>query len=189
VISSGQLRGLLDVRDQVIPQLQGSLDTLAAGLVTEVNQQHRLGFGLDGSTGLDFFSAFGLTAATLSVALTDAGQMAASDTAGGVPGNNTNALALVDLQSKVVGPLGDTFNGFYRTTASDIGSAAKAAEQNMQAEELIQEQLQNRWAEVSGVSLDEELVNMIKYQRAFEAASRLIVMSDELLQTILNLKR
>ncbi|HJU04489.1 MAG TPA: flagellar hook-associated protein FlgK [Nitrospiraceae bacterium] len=190
VVGSGRLRGLLDARDQAIPRLLRSLDTLAAAVATEINRQHRLGFGLDGSTGVDFFSASGLTAGTFAVALTDPKQIAASATATGVPGNNANALAVVDLQRAAIASLaGSTFNDYYRATAADVGTAAKDAAQHVQAEELIHEQLENRWVEVSGVSLDEELVNMIKYQRAFEASSRLIVMGDELLQTILSLKR
>jgi flagellar hook-associated protein 1 FlgK len=54
---------------------------------------------------------------------------------------------------------------------------------------MVHEQLEAHRAEISGVSLDEELVNLLKYQRAFQAASRLIVVADELLQTILTLKR
>ena len=57
VIQSGRLKGLLDARDQTIPSLRSSLDTLASELVTQVNQQHRLGFGLDGSTQPGFLCA------------------------------------------------------------------------------------------------------------------------------------
>ena len=67
VIQSGRLKGLLDVRDQTIPSLRTSLDTLASEVVTQVNQQHRLGFGLDGSTNQNFFVPTGTTASTIAV--------------------------------------------------------------------------------------------------------------------------
>jgi flagellar hook-associated protein 1 FlgK len=166
------------------------LDSLAQQLVTEVNQQHQAGFGLDGSTGLDFFSATGTTAGTIAVALTDPRQIAASDNAGGVPGNNGNALAMAALQDKPLSALGGaTLNEYYAATAAGIGSAAQQADSSFQAQKLLQDQLQSHWAEISGVSLDEELVNMMQYQRAFEASSRVITMSDQLMQTILNLKQ
>jgi flagellar hook-associated protein 1 FlgK len=65
----------------------------------------------------------------------------------------------------------------------------QGAERDLSAQEVIQEQLEAHRAEISGVSLDEELVNLLKYQRSFQAASRLIVVADEMFQTILTLKR
>ena len=189
VISSGRLKGLLDARDITIPDVRTKLDTLASNLVTEVNTQHQVGVGLDGSTGLNFFNPTGVTARSIAVALTDGRQIAASDSAGGLPGNNVNALALVDLQHKAMTALGnDTLNGYYQTTASGVGSDAQQASQDLDAQQTLQSQLEAHWSEVSGVSLDEELVNMMTYQRAFQASSRVVVMADELMQTILSLK-
>ncbi|HXC65780.1 MAG TPA: flagellar hook-associated protein FlgK, partial [Nitrospiraceae bacterium] len=70
VIQSGKLKGLLDVRDQTIPSLRASLDALSSEIVTQVNQQHRSGFGLDGSTNINFFAPTGTTAGTMAVSLT-----------------------------------------------------------------------------------------------------------------------
>lgn len=190
VITSGRLKGLLDARDVTIPDVRAQLDTLASSLVTEVNIQHRLGVGLDGSTGLNFFVSTGVTARTIAVGLTDGRQVAASDTAAGLPGNNVNALALANLQHKSITALGNTtLNGYYQTTASGVGADAQQASQDLTAQETLQTELEAHWSEVSGVSLDEELVNMMTYQRAFEASSRIVVMADELMQAILNLKR
>lgn len=190
VISSGRLKGLLDARDVTIPDVRTQLDTLASNLVTEVNTQHQLGVGLDASTGLDLFASAGVTAATIAVALTDGRQVAASDTAAGLPGNNVNALALANLQHMAISALSNaTLNGYYQTTASGVGADAQHASQDLTAQQTLQSELEAHWSEVSGVSLDEELVNMMTYQRAFEASSRVIVMADELMQTILNLKR
>jgi flagellar hook-associated protein 1 FlgK len=181
---------LLDARDTTIPDVRTKLDTLASNLVTEVNTQHQVGVGLDGSTGLNFFAPTGVTARTIAVALTDGRQIAASDTAAGLPGNNVNALALANLEHKAITALGNaTLNGYYKTAASGVGSEAQQASQDLTAQHTLQSELEAHWSEVSGVSLDEELVNMMTYQRAFEASSRIVVMADELMQTILNLKR
>lgn len=66
---------------------------------------------------------------------------------------------------------------------------SQVAKQRLDTEEIRQEQLQSFHAQVSGVSLDEELVNLLKYQRAFEAASRMIVAADEMMSTLIALKR
>jgi len=190
VISGGRLKGLLDARDQTIPAVLNKLDTLASNLVTEVNTQHRLGVGLDGSTGLNFFNPAGVTARSIGVTITDGRQVAASDGAGGLPGNNVNALALANLQHKSISALGNaTLNGYYQTAAAGVGSNAQQASQDLDAQQTLQDQLEAHWSEVSGVSLDEELVNMLTYQRAFQASSRVVVMADELMQTILSLKQ
>jgi flagellar hook-associated protein 1 FlgK len=190
VIQSGKLKGLLDVRDQTIPSLRASLDTLASEIVTQVNQQHRLGFGLDGSTNLDFFAPTGTTAGTMAVSLTNVRQIAASSTAIGVPGNNANALALAGLRNTDFASFGNvTFQEYYSTIAGNFGSTLQGVEGNLKAQQILHEQLTSQRASISGVSMDEELANLLQYQRSFEAASRMIVIADEMFQTILSIKR
>ncbi|MDF0652012.1 MAG: flagellar hook-associated protein FlgK [Nitrospira sp. LK265] len=126
----------------------------------------------------------------MTVALSDPSKIALSSTRAGVPGNNQNGLELVALQSKTLTGLNNaTLIDAYRKTATDLGVASQMASQRLDAEEIRQEQLQNFRAQVSGVSLDEELVNLLKYQRAFEAASRMIVTADEMMSTLISLKR
>jgi flagellar hook-associated protein 1 FlgK len=126
----------------------------------------------------------------VAVALSDPSKIALSSTRAGVPGNNQIGLALVALQSKTVTGLNNTtLIDAYRKTATDLGVASQIASQRVNAEEIRHEQLQNFRAQVSGVSLDEELVNLLKYQRAFEAASRMIVAADEMMSTLISLKR
>ncbi|THJ20870.1 MAG: flagellar hook-associated protein FlgK [Nitrospira sp. CG24E] len=190
VIQGGRLKGLLDVRDQTISGLQASLDTLASGVVTQVNQQHRLGFGLDGSTNQDFFATTGTTAGTIAVSLSNIRQIAASSTAVGVPGNNANALALAGLRNQDVAAFGNvTFQEYYSTIAGSFGSTLQGVDGNLKAQEILHEQLTSQRGAISGVSMDEELANLLQYQRSFEAASRMIVVADELFQTILSMKR
>ena len=190
VIQSGRLKGLLDVRDLTIPSLRASLDTLASEIVTQVNQQHRSGFGLDGSTNQDFFAPTGTTASTIAVSLANAKQIAASSTATGVPGNNANALALAGLRNTAFVSFGNvTFQEYYSAIAGSFGSTVQGVEGNLRAQQILHDQLTSQRASISGVSMDEELANLLQYQRSFEAASRMIVIADELFQTILSIKR
>jgi flagellar hook-associated protein 1 FlgK len=190
VIQSGRLKGLLDVRDQTIPSLRAALDTLASEVVAQVNQQHRLGFGLDGSTNQDFFAPTGTTASTIAVSISNVRQIAASSTAVGVPGNSANALALAGLRNTNLAPLGNvTFQEYYSTIAGSFGSTAQGVDGNLRAQEILHAQLISQRASISGVSMDEELANLLQYQRSFEAASRMIVVADEMFQTILSIKR
>jgi len=189
-INGGRLKGLIDARDTTAYGLQTSLNTLTSQLVSQVNTQHRLGYGLDGSTTQDFFTASGTTAGTISLALTDRQKIAASSSATGLPGNNVNALAVANLQTAAVSGLGNTtFQGYYSAMAGSFGATLQGATRDLQGQEILNDQLLAHRAEISGVSMDEELINLLKYQRAFQAASKLITTSDEMLQTIISLKR
>lgn len=126
----------------------------------------------------------------LSVALTSPSSVAASSTRAGIPGNDANALALVALQHRQHATLdAETFHDAYRNTAAGLGVQAQAANRDQEAQEILKDQIETLRAQVSGVSLDEELVNLIKYQRGFEAASRLVTVTNEMFETLLSLKR
>jgi flagellar hook-associated protein 1 FlgK len=126
----------------------------------------------------------------LSVAITNPSGIAASSVRTGVPGNNDTMLQLVSLQGRAFATLNNTtLNDAYRNTAANVGVLAQTADRDLSAQEILRDQLDTFRAQVSGVSIDEELVNMIKYQRGFEAASRLIRITDEMYDTLLSLKR
>ena len=125
----------------------------------------------------------------LAVTLTDPASVAASSTRTGAPGNNTNLLALVALQQRRFASLENgTLNDAYRSVAAEIGVAAQTADREKDAKEILKDQIETLRAQVSGVSMDEELVNLIKFQRGFEAASRLVRLTDEMFQTLLAIK-
>lgn len=193
-IGNGRLKGLLDVRDDVVPGFRDRLNAFTAALVDQVNAQHASGYGLDGSTGLPLFSVTaGSEASTVSVSITDTNKLAAafSDplTVSG-PSDNGNALLLSGLQDKSVATLGNaTLDGYYNSIVSDSGSRSQMASKSFEYQEFTKGQIEARIESVSGVSLDEEAADLIKFQRAFEASAKMITTADELMQTILDLKR
>ncbi|MGB0908741.1 MAG: flagellar hook-associated protein FlgK [Nitrospirales bacterium] len=129
-------------------------------------------------------------AADLSVSLTDTDDIAASSTSTGVPGNNINALALVDIHTTRQSTLGSvTLNDYHTISAGNVGSAAREVNLSLIAKTAETEQVETFREGVSGVSLDEELTNLLSFQRAFEASARLITLADDLLQTVLSLGR
>ncbi len=189
-ITSGQLGGQLEVRDQTIPSILADLDSLAADLANSVNAVHTAGFDLAGAAGGDFFvppPGGGVGAAgVLSVALTDPALVAAS--ADGQPGDNANLLALIDLRDQgIIG--GQRPTEFYSGLIFRIGDDIANASADSEAQSLVLRQLANQRSSISGVSLDEEAVNLIRFQRAFEASARVVSVVDELTQTVINLGR
>lgn len=196
-ISGGNLKGLLNVRDTVIPDYQNRLNTFTNSLVSEVNAQHALGYGLDGSTGSPFFAVTaGNEAATISVAITDKNKIAAAGNAPVPPattpgpGDNENVLKIIGIQEKSIVALGDTtLDRYYDAMVADIGSKSQSVSRSFEYQKFSKQQLEDRILSVSGVSMDEEAANLIKFQRAYQASAKLITAVDELTQTILDLKR
>jgi flagellar hook-associated protein 1 FlgK len=191
-IAGGQLQGLINARDSGIPSAQSSLDNLAASLISAVNQQQAAGYNSDGGTGTNFFNPFTPSAsgsnagaaATMTVALTNPDDVAASSD--GTPGDNGNATALANLQNQAIVD-GQTPTDYYSNLIDSVGNAVSSATSNQTAVGLVLQQLTNQQASVSGVSLDEEAANLVLYQRAYEAAARVISVVDELNEATINM--
>ena len=186
-ISKGKLKGWLDARDVDINDSLNKLDTLASDLMGAVNSRHRLGFGLDNSTGNDFFSG-AATAAGIQVNPLIAVDINLIAAAQGVdkPGDSRNAIAIANLQEAQTMNGGTaTFSAYYDSMVSDSGIAVQQATSYYDHQSQMVLQVENYRESISGVSIDEETVNLIKYQNAYQAAAKLITTADEMMETIL----
>jgi flagellar hook-associated protein 1 FlgK len=185
-IAGGELQGYINARDNSIPSARSSLDNLAAGLISAVNQQQNSGYDLNGDQGVNFFTPFTPTAAgsnsgaaaTMAVSLTKPDQIAASSSEN-APGDNSNATAMADLQNAEI-VSGQTAGDYYSNLIDQIGNQVSNASSEQEAVGLVLQQLTNQQASISGVSLDEEATNLIQYPQAYEAAARVISTVDEL---------
>jgi flagellar hook-associated protein 1 FlgK len=129
-------------------------------------------------------------AANLSVSLTDPATIAASSTRAGIPGNNDTLLQLVALQTQNFTSLNNsTLSDAYRSAAANLGVSAQTADQDLTAQQILGEQIQTFRAQVSSVSIDEELINLVKFQRGFEAASKLVQTTNDMYDTLFAMKR
>lgn len=141
-------------------------------------------------TAADSFGVSPLTDAiqNFGTAITSADQIAASSTLAGLPGNNANALLLAQASQTAVANLGNTtFSQYYQGLVTTIGSLSQAAGDSQTFDENLLTQIETRRDSISGVSLDEEAANLIRYQRSYEAAAKIIQITDELIQTVINL--
>ncbi len=187
-ITSGQLAGQIAVRDQEIPSVQSSLDTLSASLANSTNTQSQAGFDLNGAPGGNLFvpppaNSVG-AASTLSVAITDPTKIAASSD--GTAGDNTNANALLALQNLAI-VNGQTPLNYYASLVFKIGSDVANAQTHEQSGSLILQQIQNLQGGVSGVDINEEATNLIRFQNAYQASAQVSSVINSLLQTTINL--
>jgi flagellar hook-associated protein 1 FlgK len=189
-VAGGSIHGTITARDGELAALGTELDTLAAALIQEVNTLHAPGFGLDGTTGENFFT--GTDAATIgvnAVLLGDPRRIQAGGVAG-APGDNTVALALAQLADDKLAALGNqSLLENYGQVVSKLGQSLSGVNAQLTNQQIVEQMLNRQRDSVSGVSLDEEMTDLIKFQRAFEASARLIVTIDEMLVTVVNLKR
>ncbi len=187
-LTAGQLAGQLQIRDQEISSLQNSLDALASGLATAVNTQHKAGFDLNGAAGGNFFvppPASGAGAASsVTVAISDPTKIAAS--ASGAVGDNANANAILALQNQTM-ISGQTPVNFYSSVVFKLGNAISSAQTEQQSGGLVLSQIQNLQGGISGVDINEEAANLIRFQNAYQASAQVSSVINALLQTTINL--
>jgi flagellar hook-associated protein 1 FlgK len=120
--------------------------------------------------------------------LDDVNRIAAASTAAGVPGDNSNAIAIAGLQQELLMEGGTaTLDAYYQSLVSDSGTQVQRATAQYSHESDMMTYLENYRDSVSGVSLDEEMVNLMKSQNAYDAAAKLVSTADELMQTVLNM--
>jgi flagellar hook-associated protein 1 len=194
-LESGKLGGLINLRDNILPGYLAALDDMAATITARVNEQHAQGTDLNGAAGADLFAPFvevipgsnAGAARAMSVAITDPALIAAAAVGAGV-GDNTNAKLLAGIsEENLFGGSTETATEYYAQLLYRIGMDEKTAEDGVQTQTDLLEQLKNQRASSSGVSLDEEAINIIQYQKAYQASSRLANVLDTLSQEILNL--
>jgi flagellar hook-associated protein 1 FlgK len=189
VVTGGQIAGLIEMRDQRLPEVSSQLDELVNTLVSQVNSLHQTGFGLDGSTSNNFFNPETTGAGDFSLSdevLANLSAIAASGS--GAPGDNSIALSIAGIQDAMVMANGtQTIGGFFTSLISEVGSVRQNSLFRYNQEQAALEQLQNQQESISGVSLDEEMTNLIQYQQAYEAAARLVTTVSQMMDTIVNL--
>jgi flagellar hook-associated protein 1 FlgK len=191
-ITSGSLRGQVDMRDAVLGGPTGylaQLDALAAAVAGSVNTRHAAGFGADAVTGRNFFA--GATAATLAISapvLASVDAIAASDTAANLPGGSDNAVALAQLQfvNQVIGASTTTIDGFYQQMVAKVGVDTDQATRLAQVQKGVLGAAETRRAATSGVNIDEEMSDMVRFQKSYNAAARMVTTVDEMLDTIIS---
>jgi len=186
-ITSGKMAGWLQARDTKIAGYMSRLDDLAQTLSTEVNAQHAAGYGLIGSHGDDLFSGSGaVDMAVNSVILNDYNRIAAASAAGAVPGDARNAAAIAELRTALT-MSGGTFDDAANDLVSQVGHDVQEAKTYQSHQTDMLAYLDNYRESVSGVNMDEEMVNLVKYQAAYNAAAKMITMGDDMLSTLMNM--
>jgi len=165
----GKLGALQDLASATGPALtyRSQLDAVASDLVSSVNALH---------TSTPFFDPAGTTAATIAVVATSATVQTGSGTASG---ENDVAQAIARLR-------GGTTDQMYQALVAKIGTESQAAVRAQSTSQSLVDAIEDRRQSVAGVSLDEEMTNLIRFQRGYQASARTMTTMDEMLDTLVN---
>ncbi|MFO0738540.1 MAG: flagellar hook-associated protein FlgK [Labilithrix sp.] len=190
-VDTGTLGGLREARDVDIAKTAANLDQYAFDVANAFNAIHQTGTGLDGGGSRPLFTVNATakgSAATLTINSDLVGRpdrIGASSSVANLPGGNIVALKLADLaDTQSFG--GATLADRFASMATDIGFRKQGADSELQLRTDTLAVAQSLSDSANGVSLDEEMVNLTQYQRAFEASSKVMKVADELMQTMLN---
>ncbi|CAN5415682.1 flagellar hook-associated protein FlgK [soil metagenome] len=192
VFTDGTIAGLQTAITETTSQID-ALDGLAAAVVQRVNDLHTSGTDLDGNAGTNFFNNTGtVTAAniTINAAITGNPRLVVASplTQPGQTGTIAGQIAnLLTDPNTTVGTRTGSFGTIFGTMISDAGAKISTADNNLQTQAAVLAQATTQRDAVSGVSLDEEAINLLQYQKAFDAAAKFIKVADEMTQMILSL--
>lgn len=194
-VMGGKLGGLIQARDVNIPDYQARLDELAYAVAEQVNTLHATGFDLNGNAGVSFFSPLGAVAGAaasmqLDAALAGPGgtSLVAVSSDATANGNNDVGRQIAALRdARVMAGGAASFTDHWAQMVYRVGRDVQAARAEQRSRGEIVRQIENLQDSVSGVSLDEEAADMLRFQRAYEANARFFQTIDETLTTLLQM--
>jgi len=194
VQAGGTMGSMLDTMNKVVPGMADKLDKVASTLIATVNAAQAASYKADGTAGGDFFS--GTFSGDIKVAITNPRDIAASGrnevAADGTPVLNPDGTPKGTYDGSAARDLATTStkagspDGFYQTMIAELGVSAQTSSRRSEIQTNVTEQVDAARESESGVNLDEEMTNLLTYQRGYEAASRVLTTIDSMLDQLIN---
>lgn len=189
---AGKIAGDITARDNNLSEWEDQLNTLARDFADAFNAQHESGYDLNNDAGEAFFTyTAGHEASTLAVSqaiVDDPSKLAVASVSGGAPGDGSNAAALANLRDqKTIAGGAETAEDFYTAILHSIASETNHASESAEARGGLVSSLETEYANESGVSLDEEAVDLMRYQQMYNAAAQIVQMAGEMMDTLLQM--
>ena len=193
-LDQGEITGLLHSRDNLMGGRRTEIDELAFAFATEVNAIHQAGFGMDGVDGRDLFEqplAVVDAAQNLKVEagiLADPDQIAAAQDPLLVPGDNRNLFTLANLQDQRSASLGNqSYNEYFSEIVRGVGSDVKQNMFDAEFASIRLAQSDSMRESIEGVNVDDELVDLTRFQKHFQANTRVLETANRLMDEIMRM--
>lgn len=188
--AKGVLGAHISVRDNILTEYMNKMDDFAKAFMDGVNEIHTSAYDSDGNRGVPFFvlkksdtTAYARNITVNRTLISSSEKIAASAT---VTGDGKKAAEMVTLKDKLLMNDGTaTLGEYYSSLVGQIGRNVATAMRNADYENTILQQLTNQRESISGVSLEEEMMNLVKFQLAYSAAGKLCQVADDLMESLL----
>jgi flagellar hook-associated protein 1 len=188
-LTGGSIQGTIDTRDGELTTMQNSINTLASSLITQVNSVNSGGFSLTGTTGTDFFTGTNASNISVNQSLVNDPSLVQASGSATASGDNSVALKLADLASGTQSNLGgQTFGDSYGETVAALGDALSNANTQVTNQSAVSTMLSTQQSSVSGVNIDQEMTNLMGFQRAYEASAELVTTVNQMMETVNQMK-
>ena len=177
--TSGAIRAYEDMKGEIKDNYAKRLDAYTATLADAIN----------GAQGFDFFQYDATNpAGTLKVNPDLLNNNLSIQTGPAGDGDNTTVLETLKVRDNrvVIDGQETTLDNFYKTIIADVGVATQRAESMVKSQSTLLGYLDEQYESISGVSLDEEVVNLVQYQKAYDANAKVISTITDMLDTIIN---
>jgi flagellar hook-associated protein FlgK len=184
VLNGGKLAGHLTSLTTIIPKYRGMLDDFATNLISTVNTQHAAGMDQYGNPGAPFFTGTSAKTIAVNTAIVADPKLLAAASAGGGEADEKNAAAMAKLAESLTGP-----NKKYEQLINTLGVESQRTSNQYGIQAGIVQTVDNARDSVSSVSLDEEMTNMIKYQKAYSASAKYLNVMNDVMDQLINLVR
>jgi len=184
-LPSGSLKGLLESRDHVVNDVRTQLDSVAQNLIRAVNELHVQG-QTGSSSGLLFFTGDSLHTIDLNPMLAEDPNLVATSRSG-ESGDSDIAQAIADLADHSVPGNDLSVNDMYRRVVTDVASRRSNYEFLVDNQSASIQAVEAKIASVSGVSIDEEAANMVRYQNTYNAAAKVISTVQAMFDSLINM--
>jgi flagellar hook-associated protein 1 FlgK len=191
--AGGTMGAMYDTMTNVLPGVADSLDSVAQNLANSVNAEHKTGYSVDGTTGQDFFvssdASQPISAGTIKVGITDPDKVAVSSTDPTLVVPPATTGALDNAVADKLADIGDSPTGAdrqYQSMIGELGVNSQATSRRNDIQTNVTQQVDASREATSGVNLDEEMTNLLTYQRGYEAAGRVLTTIDSMLDQLIN---
>jgi flagellar hook-associated protein 1 FlgK len=185
-VDSGSAAGLLATMRTDLPTMSAKVDAVAVAIRDAVNGIYATGFSPDGSTGGEFYT--GTDAKTLSVVPTDGSTLAIAAAAGTKDGSVARLIGDLSDDVKSTAALGGATgpSAQWRNLTAGLGVQLQSLKTAGTVQDSVVAAADDAVTSDSGVNLDEEMTNMMLYQRSYQASARAITTVDDMLDTLIN---
>lgn len=187
-LTGGSIQGTIEARDGTLATLQTSVNTLASSLVTQVNSIYSNGYSLTGATGANFFAGSDASSISVNSSLADDPSLFQASGSPTNTGDNSIALQLAELADAPQSNLqNETFSSSLDQTTASLGDALQNANSQVDDQTSVMNMLKTQQSSVSGVSVDQEMTNLLGFQQAYEASAELVTTVNSMLTATLQM--